>query len=244
MGTTTATQLKQQRNTALADLMLSLSGVLLTLFMWMHMFFVSSILISDKAMWNVARMFEGSFIFGKPYPILVSFVAAGVFLLVILHAVLALRRFPGSMAAAGKLAHHTRGLKHHDSSAWWLQLFTGVALMFAIGPHIYQMMAHPEAIGPFQSADRVWSGRWWPLYLVLLWCVELHAAFGLYRVAVKWGWPRFSDARKQRLWLSRLKWFLVVFFIALGSLTLATEMKLGHAHQDRAGEIYTPGSAH
>lgn len=233
----------KQRWSAWADLLLSASGVLLTLFMWMHMFFVSSILISDDAMWTVARMFEGTFLFGEPYPILVSLVAGGVLLLVVLHAVLALRRYPGSASEADTLWQHTARMRHPDTYAWWLQLVTGIVLMFAVGPHLFQMMAHPEAIGPWQSVDRVWSGRWWPLYLILLWCVELHAAFGIYRVAVKWGWPRFANARKQRMWLTRFKWFLVVFFITLGSLTLATEIKLGYAHQDRAGEIYAPEAA-
>ena len=36
------------------------------------------------------------------------------------------------------------------------------------------MLMHPGDIGPYESADRVWSGRWWPLYLVALFCVELH----------------------------------------------------------------------
>ena len=230
------------RRAALADLGLTLTGVALALFMWMHMFFVSSILISEQAMWTVARMFEGYYLFGEPYPVLVSLVAAVILSLIVLHAVLALRRFPGSSAQYWQLAEHSRRLRHPDTSAWWLQLVTGIALMFMVGPHLWQMLAHPEAIGPYQSADRVVSGRWWPLYLVLLWCVELHAAFGLYRAAVKWGWPRLADPRRQRQWLNRLKWFLVVFFIGLGMLTLATEIKLGMQHRDEPGRIFQPQS--
>lgn len=236
-----AAQRQQLRRTALADLGLSLSGIALTLFMWLHMFFVSSILISDEAMWTVARLFEGYYFFGESYPILVSLVAGLVLLLVVFHAVLALRRFPGSAAHFQILATHTRRLGHRDSSSWWLQFFTGIALMFLVGPHLYQMMAHPDAIGPYQSADRSYSGHWWPLYLLLLLCVELHAAFGVYRAALKWGWPRLRDPLRQRLWLHRFKWFLIIFFIGLGSLTLATEIKLGYQHRDRAGEIFQPG---
>ena len=51
--------------------------------MWGHMFFVSSILISQDAMWTITKFFEGYFFFGKAYPILVSFVVAGVFSLFI-----------------------------------------------------------------------------------------------------------------------------------------------------------------
>ena len=63
------------------DLLQSLSGLALALFMWLHMGFVSAILISEDFAWAVARFFEGYFFFGKAYPILVSFVVATIFLL-------------------------------------------------------------------------------------------------------------------------------------------------------------------
>ena len=47
------------------DLAQSLSGLALGLFMWGHMFFVSSILISKDAMWIITKMFEGYFFFGR-----------------------------------------------------------------------------------------------------------------------------------------------------------------------------------
>src|SRR5215831_12829037 len=56
------------------DLVQSASGLFLGLFMWGHMAFVSSILISKDAMWWVTKMFEGQFFFGSPYPAIVSVV--------------------------------------------------------------------------------------------------------------------------------------------------------------------------
>jgi fumarate reductase subunit C len=41
------------------DMVQGFTGLILILFMWAHMFFVSSILISHDAMYWVARMFEG-----------------------------------------------------------------------------------------------------------------------------------------------------------------------------------------
>src|SRR5215510_12178596 len=43
----------------------SASGLFLGLFMWGHMAFVSTILISKDAMWWVTKMFEGYFFFGR-----------------------------------------------------------------------------------------------------------------------------------------------------------------------------------
>ncbi len=55
------------------DLAQSASGLLLGLFMWGHMFFVSTIPISNDAMWAVTKAFEGYFFFGRAFPQLVSF---------------------------------------------------------------------------------------------------------------------------------------------------------------------------
>ena len=50
---------RKSRWPARMDLAQSASGLLLGLFMWGHMFFVSTILISNDAMWMVTKMFEG-----------------------------------------------------------------------------------------------------------------------------------------------------------------------------------------
>ena len=62
------------------DWMQSASGLVLALFMWGHMFFVSSILLGKDAMWVVTKAFEGYFIFGRSLPWLVSLVVAIIFM--------------------------------------------------------------------------------------------------------------------------------------------------------------------
>src|SRR5690242_247796 len=85
---------RKSRWPARLDVIQSASGLIIALFMWGHMFFVSSILISNDAMWKITKMFEGYFVFGRAYPVIVSFVVAGVTALIVVHAVLALRKFP------------------------------------------------------------------------------------------------------------------------------------------------------
>ena len=225
------------------DLLQGLSGLLLGLFMWGHMFFVSSILVSKDLMWSVTRFFEGYFLFGTAYPAIVSVVVALVTLLFVLHAVLALRKFPSSYEQYHVLRVHRRQLRHSDTTLWWVQVLTGFALFFLASPHLYQMLVHPAAIGPYGSADRVWSGGWWPLYLVLLFCVELHGGIGLYRLALKWGWFEAGDPLRTRRRLRRAKWGLTAFFLLLGLLTLGAYMKIGFDHRDRVGERYMPAPA-
>src|SRR5215218_5886772 len=80
---------RKSRWPARLDWMQSVSGLVLALFMWGHMFFVSSILLGKDAMWTVTRFFEGYFVFGRSYPWIVSVVVAGVLALLVVHAMLA-----------------------------------------------------------------------------------------------------------------------------------------------------------
>jgi fumarate reductase subunit C len=231
---------KKSRWPARMDLAQSVSGLVLGLFMWGHMFFVSTILVSKDFMWAVTKMFEGYFFFGRAYPGIVSVIVFAILVIFVLHAFLAMRKFPASARQYSVFGEHRRTLQHGDTTLWWVQVVTGFALFFLAFPHLFQMLMHPGAIGPFESSDRMWSGRWWPLYLVLLFAVELHGGIGLYRLAVKWGWLQGSDPDAGRRRLKALKWALTVFFIALGLATFAAYMKIGHEHRDRVGETYTP----
>jgi fumarate reductase subunit C len=231
---------KKSRWPGRMDLVQSLTGLALGLFMWGHMFFVSTILISNDAMWIVTKFFEGYFIFGKAYPLIVSCVVAGVTALVVAHAFLAMRKFPANYHQYRMFIGHRRLLAHEDTTLWWVQVITGFMLFFLATVHLYQMLMHPGAIGPYQSADRVWSGGWWPLYLVMLFAVELHGGIGLYRLVVKWGWFEGKDPNASRKRLKLLKWALTVFFLVLGLATLAAYMKLGYERRHHVGDAYTP----
>jgi fumarate reductase subunit C len=133
-----------------------------------------------------------------------------------------------------------RVMRHEDTTLWLWQVVTGFALFFLASVHLYLMLTRPDRIGPYESADRVWSDSLWPLYLVLLFAVEVHGGIGLYRLAVKWGWMGGVDANATRRRLKVLKWSLTVFFLALGLATLAAYIKIGIEHQDHYGERYQP----
>ena len=85
-GVGLADRTRKSRWPARLDLVQSATGLVLALFMWGHMFFVSSILISKDAMWTITKIFEGYFFFGRSYPGIVSVVVAGVIALIVVHA--------------------------------------------------------------------------------------------------------------------------------------------------------------
>lgn len=232
---------RKSRWPARMDLLQSASGLFLGLFMWGHMFFVATILISKDAMWAVTKMFEGYFVFGRSYPIIVSAVVAVVIAAFVMHAFLAMRKFPSSYSQYRAFIGHRRMFRHTDTTLWWVQVVTGFMLFFLGSAHLYQMLMNPGAIGPYASAARVYHA-WWPLYLVLLFAVELHGGIGLYRLAIKWGWLEGSNADASRRRLSFAKWALTVFFLVLGLLTLAAYYKIGAENRDDPDIRFTPAA--
>ncbi|HEY1459308.1 MAG TPA: fumarate reductase cytochrome b subunit [Casimicrobiaceae bacterium] len=239
-GVGLADRTRKSRWPAKLDLTQSATGLVLVLFMWAHMFFVSSILFGKDAMWTITRLFEGYFFFGKSFHWLVSIAVAVVISLIVVHAALAVRKFPASYRQFATFRGHMRMLHHEDTTLWFWQVVTGFALFFLATVHLYVMLVRPDRIGPFESSDRVWSEHFWPLYIVLLLAVELHGGIGLYRLAVKWGWMTGKDANATRRRLKFLKWAITVFFLVLGFATLAAYIKIGIEHQTRYGEAYVP----
>ncbi len=154
-------------------------------------------------------------------------------MLLVVHAALAVRKFPINYRQFRTYRDHMKLMRHEDTTLWYWQVVTGFALFFLAAPHLFQMLTQPGMIGPFESGDRVWSYRWWPLYIVLLFAVEIHGGVGLYRLAVKWGWFAGSDSRRDAQRLKILKWALTAFFLALGLATLAAYVKIGIEHADK-----------
>ena len=236
------TQPANSRRPARLELLQNLSGLVLALLLVTHMLFVATILISHELFYSVARFFEGGWLFGEPQPALVSMVAAGVTGLLVAHAWLAMRKIPAGYRQVHAFSGHRRRLRYGDTSLWWLQAMSGFALFFLTTIHLYDMVSQPQLIGPYESAERVWTGGMWPIYLALLFTAEVHGGIALYRLAVKWGWFADTDADAGRRRLRRIRHAFSTFFITLGLVTLLAYIDLGRAHADRGGERYAlPG---
>jgi fumarate reductase subunit C len=207
---------------ALLDLLQSATGLVLVVFLCVHLMLDAAILLGPAAADAVARAFEGQHLFGRAHPWLVSVAALGLLVLIVVHALLAMRKLPHSMREYRTLRGHLRGLRHADSRLWWWQAVTGLALFFLIAPHLYVVITEPQAIGATPSAHRVVAERAWMLYAILLPVVLLHAAAGAYRLAMKWGWPALSRASLRR-WV----WAVAGGYLVLGVAALVAYTMLG-----------------
>ena len=236
---------RSSRLPARLDLAQSGTGLILGLFMWVHMLLVGSIILGKDAFNFVAKTMEFAFLSdtGHGYPIAVFFAVSGVFTLFILHALLGMRKFPISWRQHRIMRDQMQMMKHTDTNLWYVQAVTGFIMFFAGSVHLYTMLVNPGSIDPFLSAHRVVSGNYWFLYLILLICVELHASIGLYRLCMKWGWFTGTDARTSRKKLKKVKNRLTIFFLTVGFLSLVMFVIIGFQNRSNAGEPY-PGTAY
>lgn len=219
---------KKSKMPARLDFIQSATGLFLGLFMWLHMFFVSTILVSEEFFNSVVHFLELRFVYDNPImSYITSFLAACVLIIFIIHAGLAMRKFPINFRQFQILRTHTKMIKHEDTTLWWVQAFTGFVMFFLGSAHLIIIITNADKISGVMSADRVINHFMWAFYIVLLICVELHGSIGLYRLCVKWGWFEGKDAKASRKKLKTAKWVISVFFLALGALSLAAFIKIG-----------------
>jgi len=105
---------RRSRWPAKLDFAQGLTGLALVLFVWCHMLLDASILISKDAMYRVSRFMEGSYLFGADYPVLVTIAAGVVLAIFVVHAVLALRKFPAKYAEYRAFKNHIARFRHED----------------------------------------------------------------------------------------------------------------------------------
>ena len=234
---------KKSRIPAKLDFYQSATGLFLALFICAHILFESSILFGKDTMYAVTKMFEGQFLFGEGKPIIISILAIFIFIIFILHAALAMRKFPINYRQYKMFKTNMNLMGHDDTKLWFIQAYTGFFMFFLGSVHLYIMIVYAGKIGPYASSDRVTSDWFWPLYFLLLTAVVFHAMIGLYRLCLKWGWFDGDNPRQTRVKLKKAKTIFITLYLLIGLLSLATYIKIGIAHKTNYGQRYTPVSS-
>jgi len=198
------------------------SGLVLALFMWGHMVLVGSILTGERGFNWLAGMLEDYYI-AQP-------TVLAIFILFLVHAVLAARKIPAQLAERRQMIKLGRDLKaasgfdpHVESLLWIWQVRTGLLILVLGSFHLIllsmdtltPLFGERLGIEAITSVARVRAGLWLP-YAILLVCVEFHAGVGLYRLAIKWG----AGTLLTRNTLRVLEHLLLWFFLGLGVVVL------------------------
>lgn len=210
------------------DISQSVSGVVLAIFLWTHLILVSSILLGAEAMTWVAKTMELSFLTadGHGYPWVVTIMAMVIAVIALVHVLVAAHKMPLNLRQQKALKQQLNVVNHGDTRLWVWQAATGIVIFLTLPVHLWLIGAAPETIGPYGSADRIWLQGVWLLYLPLLLYVELHAAIGMYRVAIKWGAARDLNSRSR---LKKIKSIISVIFILVGIASLLAFLPYANA---------------
>jgi len=222
---------KKSKIPAKLDLLQSVTGAVLSLFILFHIMFESSILLGKDSMYRLTKIFEADFLIEGGEPFIISILAFIVSIIFIIHAGVAMRKFPASYKEYKSYQTHSKMINHSDTNLWFLQITTGFVMFFLGFFHLYIMMTQPQNIGPFASSDRIYSDIMWPMYLMLLISVILHAGVGVYRLIIKWG---LLDRVKSK----KVIRVMILFYLIMGLFSLATYIKIGYQHRDNYGEKY------
>ena len=220
------------------DFLQSFTGLILALFIVGHIMFEASILISNEMMYKVTIMFEGYYFFGETYPGIISFLAAAISVIFILHAGIAMKKFPSSYRNFKVIKAHMKEMKHEDSSLWMIQIVTGFMMFFMGSVHLFIMMAEPSDIGPYASSHRVVQEYMGILYFMLLISVVSHAFIGLYRLALKWGFMEGKSTKVSRARFKFLMKAMIAIYIIVGLSSLAKYTYIGLSHDFSDGVKY------
>ncbi len=230
------------------DVISTCTGVFLALFMWGHMFFVSTILTGERGFNFIADMFEHYWL-AQPTVVLVTIVF-------FVHFVTASRKIPAKLAERKRIKDLGDDITdsnwniskedreelekirpHEETSLWIWQVRSGMIILalgsihlFVVGADVVQRTFGLEELGinAAETMDRVQDGMWM-LYAVLLYMVELHAGIGLYRVTVKWGLGSripIIGARITRRVAHIMEKLVLWFFLIVGFITLLVMAKV------------------
>ncbi len=176
---------ESRKTAAILDILEAMSGLSLALFLWMHMIFVATIYFGADSFDAIAHTLDATRLSyaGIP-PLIVIF---------FLHFLLAARKIPPTYRQQRVIWSHAATLDHKDTWSWLVQVVTGMAILLLASIHFWVVLSS----WPIESSMSAFRISRWPyllFYLVLLVLGELHAGLGLYRLAVKWGWPRREKA--------------------------------------------------
>jgi fumarate reductase subunit C len=196
------------KTSAYLDWVQMLSGAALILFMWTHLCLVSSVIIGPSVMNAIAWFFEATglvYVFGP-----------GIFVIFLLHFVLAARKIPWVTKQQTAMWANAKRMHHQDTWLWIVQAGTAMVILIMGAAHIWVVLTDLP-ITAAKSAARIQGGAWLVYYLILLPLVELHVGIGFYRIAVKWGFL----SRANRKGFHAKENMLTIIMISIGVVTLA-----------------------
>lgn len=195
----------------LAELVVSLSGVGLALFMFMHLGLLFSVVLGSSKMDSLAAFLEDNYLLQAGAPVLIVILAV--------HVIMTSRKVPTTVRQQIAMGRSVRRLRHFDTWTWAFQVISGTLMLVLAAIHLWIILTHLP-IEAATSSARVHHIYYLVMYAPFVVLAETHTSLGLYRVAVKWGLIRRDVAH-----ISLTLWGATI--LAIGFTILATFYSLG-----------------
>jgi len=197
----------------LVETMQMVSGLLLVLFLWVHMLFVGTVLLGKGTFGALASFMDNWGVPSTASHVLSPLNLTIVFLILVfgMHIGAVLRRMPRQYREQKIVWQHAKIIHHYDTWSWVFQSITGSAILVLAAIHITVVAGF--GISVFNSSHRVAMVGFLIFYSVLLLLSEYHASVGLYRIFVKWG---FVNHHRMRAVLEVIS----VLFVVIGGASL------------------------
>lgn len=189
------------------DLLSSVTGIALAVYIVAHMLLVGSVLFGVKTYNSMAHALEASGVAQVDGPL--------VFAVFVLHFVAAVRKVPLRWQEQVLALRQARMLRHSETWLWLAQAGSGMLLLVLGVIHMWTVLTDLP-ITASKSGARVADPAWCVLYSLLVVAVCGHAAAGVYRSGVKWG----AVVRSKRWTVRRLILGSGVALAVLGLVTL------------------------
>lgn len=201
---------KQSLWSGRVDLLQALTGVCLALFILLHFFVISTVLISPRVMSALDHFFEVIYLTQVGLP--------GLFVVILLHFLLAARKMPFRARELVAYWRHAKMMRHLSSWVWLIQVATALCILALFAVHLYEVW-----IGLPVTLDGTLARIARPgavcFFGVLLLATLSHALIGLYRVLVKFGFITRAIRKKS----VRVFWIVGIVYTLMA---LAALMRL------------------
>lgn len=196
------------------------SGLLLVLFLWVHMLFVGTVMIGKTTFGSLASFMETWGSGSRVAHVLSPLDLTIVFLILVfgMHVGAVMRRMPRQYREQKIVWQHATKIHHYDTWSWLFQSITGSAILLLAAIHVTVVTGF--GISPTLSGTRVHYWGFLIFYAVLLLLSEYHASVGLYRIFVKWGFVKHYRMRTVLEVIS-------VLFIVIGAISLVILYRWG-----------------
>lgn len=199
------------RTDAFIDVGEMISGILLIMFIFFHLFFVFTVVFgkNGEVFNKLSQWFE--------YPLVGSISLAhlallGISALILAHAALVISRVPLRLQDQWEVVKRGALMKHFDTLLWFLQAGSGFLIFAFAFAHLWHIFTDLP-IEAVKSAEGAQAGYLW-FYVPFLLLLAVHVGAGFYRIMVKWNWISRQVAVP-------IAWFLFLSYIVIAVINMS-----------------------